>query len=135
MAIESAFRQRVAVVLRANGCFIQTVESDTTPGIPDLYYLKDSVSGWVELKLAKVLPKRSTTAVFKSMNHSLSNEQANWISLCLKAGGTAWVLAGYKRTLWLVPGALADQFNDMTVEQLDKFKVTKEELPGKLLAG
>lgn len=128
MAKESALSGRVMGWLKVAGFFAQRIESDTTPGIPDIYYLKQGTSGWVELKYAKVLPKRDTTAVFKTMNHSLSDDQANWISLCLRNGGRAWVLAAFERTIWLVPGHLADQFNDMTVTELDKFKVTKDQV-------
>lgn len=128
MALESALSGRVMGWLKGAGFFAQRIESDTTPGIPDIYYLKQGTSGWVELKHAKVLPKRETTAVFGSLNHSLSDDQANWISLCIRNGGRAFVLAAYERTLWMVPGHLADQFNSMTLPQLDKFKVTRDQV-------
>jgi hypothetical protein len=136
MARESALRQRVGALLRAHGFFVQPIESDTAPGIPDLYYLKQGTGGWVELKSVKVIPKKVSTSLFKSLNHPLSNEQANWLSLNYQNGGRGWVLAGYERTLWLVPGHIAyEQFNDFTVTQLDKFKVTREELVEQLLFG
>lgn len=135
MARESALRQRVSGWLRNAGFFPQPVESDTTPGIPDLHYIKHGTSGWVELKHAKVLPKRATTAVFGSLNHNLSNEQVNWIDLYLRHGGRVWILAAYERTLWLVPGSQAEKFNEFTLDELNQFKTTKEELLEELLHG
>lgn len=127
-ARESALRQRIGAVLRAHGWFVQPIESETAPGIPDLWCIKEGIGVWVELKHAKVLPKRESTPVFGSLNHNLSNEQVNWIDLCVRHGGRACVLAAYNRTIWLVPGELADQFNEMTFSELEDYKVKKEEL-------
>jgi hypothetical protein len=130
--IESGFRRKVTSILRDAGFFVQTIETETGPGVPDLWWVKGGISGWLELKLIQTFPIREKTAVFKSMNHPLSNEQINWISLCLRKGGKADILVGYKLEYFFVPGSSADFMNHFTESDLRKFKLTKEQLKEKL---
>lgn len=127
MAKESALRQRITRLLRDYGFFVQAIESETTPGIPDIYY-RNGIAGWLELKHIKVMPLRPTTSIFKSYNHELSNEQASWISLERRYGGRADILVGYGRELFFVPGQFAERFNNFTEPDLRAFTVTKDQL-------
>lgn len=133
MANESAIRQRVGLLLRENGYFVQAVESTTNPGMFDTYYRKNkNVVGWIEFKHIKTWPKRPTTSLFKSLNHPLSNEQAVWAYNELKRGGRADIIAAFERSYFFVPGILADVFNEMTAGDLERHHVRKEEIPSLL---
>lgn len=132
MAVESGLRQRVVQLLRSNGYFVQAIESETTPGLPDVYYRKD-VAGWLELKHIKVMPLRPTTSIFKSYNHPLLTEQINWIDLERRHGGRADILVGYKAEYFFVPGCLAAQFNNFTEPDLRRFVINKNDIVRKLV--
>lgn len=127
MAKESSLRRRITRLLRDHGFFVQAIESETNPGIPDMYYRKE-VGGWLELKDIKIMPVRECTSIFKSYNHPLSVEQANWISLERRHGGNADILVGYRDELFFVPGYYAEKFNDFVEPVLRGFTVTKDEL-------
>ena len=77
MARESALRQRIMLLLKEEGFFAQAIESSTNPGMPDIWWLIEGVSGWVECKMVTTVPKRADTSLFASANHSLSPEQEN----------------------------------------------------------
>lgn len=128
MAVESGLRQRIAELLRIQGFFVQSIESETNPGMPDMYWRKGE-AGWLELKHVKVLPKRETTSLFKSLNHPLLIEQINWIDLELEHCGRAEILVGYQRDYFLVPGEQCRQFNDFTWNDLQRYKVDKYDIP------
>lgn len=125
-------RQRIGAHLRLSGFFVQAIESETNPGIPDMYYRRPDLAGWLELKRIKEMPKRSTTAIFRSLNHPLLPEQVNWIGLELTHGGMADMLVAYERDYFLVPGESADIFNELTEPELRKFQLKKEEIVAKL---
>lgn len=127
--IESGLRRKVAGLLREAGFFVQTIETETGPGVPDMWWVKDGKSGWIELKLVQNIPVRPTTAVFKSMNHPLSTEQVNWISLCLTFGGRADILVGYKTEYFLIPGKQVEQVNGFTESALRNYKVSRNDIP------
>lgn len=126
--IESGLRQKVAKLLRDNGFFVQTIETETGPGVPDLWWLHKGVAGWLELKHVKQMPARATTKVFASLNYNLSNEQSNWIDLCLRNLGKADILVGYKTEYFLVPGRFHDRFNSFTETDLRVFKISRDRL-------
>lgn len=133
MAVESDLRQRIAKLLREHGFMVQAIETGAIgDGVPDLWYCKGE-DGWLELKKVREMPKRPTTAVFKSMNHPLSTEQENWIGMCLEKGGRADILVGYGREYFFVPGKMADRFNDFTEADLRKYVINKQEIPQRLL--
>lgn len=133
MAVESALRQRIGVLLRQNGFMVQPIEDSTTPGVPDLWYCAKhsgrTISGWIELKHVKQMPAKDTTSLFKSLNHGLSIEQVNWIDLCLRHGGNVVILVGYKSEYFLVPGELAETFNDFNEYRLRHYAVQKQNIP------
>ncbi len=132
MPLESTLRQRIGRLLKENKFFYQSLEATTAPGLPDMYYRK-GVAGWIELKHIKKIPKKATTGIFTSYNHPLSNEQINWISLELAHGGRANILASYENALFLVPGRLAHEFNDLTWVGLRAYLVTPNELLERLI--
>lgn len=141
---KNGFRQKVASLLRQGGFFVQTIETETGPGVPDVWYTHplhtreagttgvlqgvQSTSGWLELKVVQAIPTRPTTSLFKSLNHDLSIEQANWIDLCLRFGTKADILVAYKQEMFLVPGRYNENFNELTYSELRKFIVSKEQL-------
>lgn len=135
MAVESDLRQRIAKLLRTHGFMVQAIETGAVAdGVPDLWYCsRNGKDGWLELKKIKEMPKKNTTAVFKSLNHPLLTFQENFISLCLAHGGYADILVAYEREYFFVPGSLAYCFNDFTEIDLRRHKIDKEDIPGRLL--
>lgn len=129
MAKESDLRQRLAEFFRERRCFVQSIESETNPGMPDMYwsYMRGR-RGWLELKHIKEMPKRASTSVFRSMNHPLRKEQIIWIAEELKHGGNVNIIVGYGREYFLVPGEQAAMFNDFTEERLREFICPKQQL-------
>lgn len=129
MARESAVRQRIGEALREAGFFVQAIESPTTPGMPDTYYrLNRHVVGWIEFKKVDKWPAKATTSLFRSMNHPLSNEQANWIGKELEKGGRADIVVAHERDYYMIPGIYADVFNDLSPETITQYKVTKQQI-------
>lgn len=125
---ESALRSKFMKLLKDSGFFAQAIESSTNPGMPDTYLIYQGAATWIECKLLKDLPKRAETSLFKSLNHPLSNEQRNWITICIAHGGNCAILVGYDRKYYLVPGVYADTFNELTWDKLQRFLVTREDL-------
>jgi hypothetical protein len=129
MAVESALRQRVCRMLRDSGFMVQPIETGAiVEGVPDVWYCHEGIAGWLELKKVQEMPKKPTTAVFKSLNHPLSNEQANWIYMARRHGSRADILVAYERDYFLVPGGVAESFNDFTEGMLRCFQTTKHEV-------
>lgn len=129
MANESAVRQRIGAMLRENGFFVQAVESTTNPGMFDTYYRKDRYTvGWIEFKHIKEWPKRTTTSLFRSLNHPLLNEQAVFAYQEIRKGGRADIIVAHERDYYFVPGTLADTFNDLTPETIRQFKIPKNQI-------
>lgn len=130
MGLETQLRHRVMALLKECGFFAQAIESETNPGMPDVYYRKDIMTvGWLELKRVQHLPKRDSTALFTSMNHPLGVEQVNWITLERKHGGVADILVGYERDYFFIEGSYASAFNFLTWNDLNLFKVGKHDIP------
>lgn len=125
MTVESGFRRRVAGILRDSGFFVQAIENEVGPGVPDVWYVVEATQRWLELKYIQQMPKKAETSVFRSLNHGLEKEQVNWIELCINKGGKAAVLIGYKNEYFLIPGYMARLVNDFTETELRKFTVTK----------
>lgn len=78
---ESEFRRRVVKLLRPLCAF--AVENVVYDGCPDVCL----VTGWLELKIAK-LPKRPTTPVVVGLRDS----QRAWLRRWRRHGGNAWTL-------------------------------------------
>lgn len=134
MARESAVRSRIAALLQTHGFFTQSIESETTPGLPDMYWRFDKDhSGWVEFKKVTKIPARDTTSLFESYNHPLLLEQQNWFTEELKRGGTADIIVAWERKYFLVPGSYHLTFNSFTLSRLHDFEVARSDIHLKLL--
>lgn len=123
---EIDFRHRIRDRLKPG--FVQQVENAVGPGTPDTYYAFEGVSGWLELKFGREIPKRDTTAVFKSLNRGLELEQESWIYQCARNGGNAWVLAQIVDRYFLVHGMIAHDFNVMTYPQFERYELDLKHL-------
>ena len=88
------------------------VESETSPGVPDVNYCVQGSEGWIELKAAK----RATGKPFKK--RGLRPEQIRWIMTHLAHGGTVWIIASIGSSVYAFSGSLAHRFNDSSVEDL-----------------
>lgn len=148
MANESDVRQRVGKFLRSEGFMVQAMETGAiADGVPDLWYSKavapyrdspvpqallgrgSSRSGWLELKKIRKIPVNPGTSLFRSMNHPLGVYQVNWITACIEAGTPASILVAYERRYFFVPGRHADDFNNFTWADLQKFEIKLADLP------
>lgn len=102
---------------------LERVENMLAAGFPDVIaQVRLSSSTWlVELKAVSSLPVRPTTAVFGDKD-GLTVDQRNWLLDWMHFGGHALILGasgeGAHAIHWLIPGSLADAFNDMTLAEL-----------------
>ena len=95
---------------------LDRIENVVVTGMPDINMCIGGVEVWIEQKSPKE-PKRSTTPLFGS-NHRVSQEQANWMLRQRKAGGKCYFLISTDKRWMLVGGFLADQLNELTVDEL-----------------
>jgi hypothetical protein len=105
------------------------IENSVGPGTPDVFFLERSTgaTGWLELKSIKEYPARATTAVFGS--RGLRADQKPWIHEYWWLGGSVWILARVDRDRFLVPGLMAQSFNEMTRDQLAPYLITAWDVP------
>lgn len=104
-------------------CFWRRIENQAGAGDPDVHFVIDGISGWLEGKYAREIPKNLLTPVFKSLNRGLDTEQENWLYDYCRQGGLAWVFARIGKDYILVPGIRALDFNSMTLSQFDMYRV------------
>ena len=103
---------------------VQQIENAVGPGTPDTFFAIEGIMGWLELKVARKLPAKDTTAVFKSLNRGLELEQEAWLYQAARfGGGKSWVLARLPGFKVLVPGILAHEFNLMTLKNFERWKI------------
>jgi hypothetical protein len=77
------------------------VENRVMKGMPDVHFIKDGVSGWIELKFLPDWPK-------KRMPTGLKLNQALWLDKYSENGGRCWILIRIGRDfMGLAPGANA----------------------------
>lgn len=75
-----------------NNILLQRFECSTPGGVPDVHYLTcNGVSGWIELKNIKELPKRQSTPI--RIPH-FTQQQKLWLQTYGSLGGNAWVFVG-----------------------------------------
>ena len=78
------------------------VENKVMKGMPDIHYIKDGQSGWIELKYIDKWPKKRIAIGFK-LNQSL------WAKEYTAKGGRSWILIRAERThIILIKGEKAD---------------------------
>lgn len=66
------------------------VENKVMKGMPDIHYIKDGKSGWIELKYINKWPKKRIAIGFKL-------NQAIWAKDYTSRGGKSWILIRAER--------------------------------------
>jgi hypothetical protein len=79
------------------------------------------MEGWIELKKAHK-PARISTVLFKSQR-GLDQEQVNWHFNQAKNGGNSWVLIQVDHDFYAIPGVLAQEINNYTMDEMARYKV------------
>lgn len=104
------------------------IESNTSPGIPDVSYTINGHRGWIELKDAG-----DTNAKLPFKRKGLRPDQINWFRDEIKAGGSSklFILARVNKLIFLVDGLYFEEFNDFTLWDLQnksRFHTTSHQL-------
>ena len=104
-----------------NDFFIQRIETAIERGIPDVYYLSEGHSGWIEGKYIKQ-PKRKTT----KLKVKITIEQIAWHFALKRHGGISYFLVKKVRDVYLFKGshgrALA---KGITQDEFEKTAIAK----------
>ena len=108
---------------------LDRVENVVVIGMPDINFCSENVECWIEQKSPKE-PVRGTTRLFGS-NHKVSQDQMNWFKRQLDAGGNAYFLIVTDKRWMLIGGELADEINNMTVDELLKASLWSTPTPVK----
>ena len=96
----------------------QRIETLIGLGIPDVNVcVPPGREFWIEIK-SPTEPKRPGSAMIGGRCHPLSVDQKNFFLAQRRAGGRAYLWVGSDKRRLLLPGELADQFNEMTVAQM-----------------
>jgi len=96
----------------------QRIETLIGLGIPDTNVcVPPGVEFWIEIK-SPTEPKRPSSAMIGGRCHPLSVDQKNFFLAQRRAGGRAYLWVGSDKRRLLLPGAIADQFNEMTVGEM-----------------
>ena len=86
------------------------IESDTSPGIPDVHYCLKGTAGFIELKIAQDVPFRED---------GLRKSQLDWMEEQAFAGGRFWILAQVRSRCYLLDGPQHwHRFNQMNLKSL-----------------
>lgn len=99
------------------GLHMERIENVVGVGTPDVNICHEGKEAWVELKLIRSFPKRSTTPV--RIPH-FKEEQLYWIQERAKAGGRAWLFVQ-------VQGEGYFLFGPETAAQIFRGELTQEE--------
>lgn len=97
------------------------VENAVAAGMPDVDFCIRGIEGRLELKHRADEPARIETPVFK--HKGLRESQLLWIRTRVKHGGRVFILAEVAGSRWLLPGSVADDFNDMTLFEIGKASI------------
>ena len=91
------------------------IESDTSPGFPDVYAKPD----WGSQCTIELKHSRGTAKIpFKNEDDGLHKSQRIWIRDELRAGGKVWIFAQVGTSVLLIPGAKYSKFNGSTQQEL-----------------
>jgi hypothetical protein len=90
------------------------IESDASPGFPDVSYCIDGVEGTIELKEA-----RNPKAKYPFKQGGLRPTQLRWIKDRVAAGGRVWILARIGKAVYMVRGIEASEFNGWRTGRFD----------------
>lgn len=103
----------------------ERVENGVSVGMPDVNYCVNGFEGWIELKHGK-MPAKKDTIIFKSQR-GLEQEQVNWHYIQVKNGGISWIFMELSGDFYGIPGSLAGEINQYTVEDVQKYRVSLED--------
>lgn len=130
MAAEGNLWQSTRPRLIRAGFFVQRIETTTGEGVPDVWVGWVDGYAWIENKAVTDWPMRASTRVFG--NKGLRKEQINWHLDASQKGVHTAILAavgvGAKRKVFLVDGAHAERFNEMTKTELSQWEVSLSSL-------
>lgn len=101
-----------------SGMHYDRIESNTSPGHPDIRYTLEGTSGTIELKSAKAknLKKRKP---FSGRNDGLRKSQLDWMDREQEAGGLIWILAEVGDIVCMIRGDLYwGDFNDLDIDDM-----------------
>lgn len=119
MVSESSLYARFRAQFAGRFNRIERVENPIAPGMPDVNCCLLGVGEfWLEVK-APTEPKRPSTPLFGS-NHRVSQSQISWHRHQHQAGGKSYFIIDTDVRLILVCGSLAEEINEMTVDELVK---------------
>lgn len=112
---ESSFWDYLRTVLPRNGHYSR-IESEVSPGFPDVHFTIDNVSGTIELKSSK---QHTAKFPFRSKNDGLRKSQLDWIAEELQCGGRVLLALQRHRTVYILSGERAVMLRDMTKDDLE----------------
>ena len=105
---------------------VSRIESDTSAGIPDVYFRNRSGPVWLELKFLrkKKLPFGED---------GLRPGQIRWILDEVMEGGTVYIVADVRGTVFFIPGSHAAEFNDFSILMMEHWSVltTRKRVPSR----
>ncbi len=135
---EAAFWSKIRTHLVGTGRLFARIENGLSAGTPDVCFVIDGVSGWVENKYRVKAPNGCSTKILGRAG--LSKEQIVWATKYIRAGGRYFVLIGVGKAVFLLrPDQLQLKFiNEATMSDLAVEAVFRchgnEKLDGRRLA-
>lgn len=106
---EARFRKWVVSSIKKVGGHASSVESHaTSPGIPDVDFCIDGISGHIELKVCS--------------SRGLRQSQVLWFRQRLKAGGKPWILIYCAESIYLIEGKHYQHVIQMNKEEKSKWE-------------
>jgi hypothetical protein len=105
---------------------VERIENWVSAGTPDTFCCspRGKVT-WIEHKIGE-WPKRANVRV--QWNHPLTIDQRNWHLTYRRYNGKSYILARVEGVLFLVPGMLADSFNDFNRAAISPFESNWKQL-------
>lgn len=94
------------------GIHYSRIESETSPGFPDVHYTLTGHSGTLELK---AVPARSGSYPFAS---ELRRSQEIWIREEVEAGGHVTLVLKHGPDIYFVPGRYYPRLEKMTIDEI-----------------
>jgi len=114
--LESAMRQKVVKLLKADLDAFAVENGGCHPGTPDI----NCSLGWIECKATNQWPARATTRV--RLDHDLTPQQRIWLHKRARVGGRAWVMLNISGEWMLFDGKVAaEHLGVSTREELYEF--------------
>ena len=115
---ESAFWRSIRkglVDASDNTIFLQRHEDNCSPGIPDISFCYQGVSGWIELKYRDKFPIKESTPILFS---HFTIIQRKWMEQYTKAGGNGWILLRIEKETFLIKGQAAKIIGELNHRNL-----------------